>query len=252
MPRLLVNPRSSAAWEIELKPGQNLLGRGFANDFKIDDPSVSSSHCQILVDQANVLIKDLGSTNGTFVNRAPVTEAALQPGQTIHLGGVEILFDAPGAETAKPASAVRAPIAVRLASPTPAAHTPAPAIMLQPNAATPPQAPRLSIAGKTSAPPPVDSGATEFVSIPEDPPLAPPVPAMPQPGIAAGPQFCKFHPKSSGRYFCPKCSRYFCEFCVTARGDHRLCRHCGVDCAPVEVQITRPKGPGNFFKRVPG
>jgi hypothetical protein len=64
---------------------------------KIPDPSVSTAHCQIIIDSGNVIIKDLGSTNGTFVNRAPVTEARLQAGQTVHLGGVELLFqsDAP-------------------------------------------------------------------------------------------------------------------------------------------------------------
>jgi DNA segregation ATPase FtsK/SpoIIIE, S-DNA-T family len=92
-----VNPGSPTAWEIELKPGANTIGRGFANDFKISDPSVSTSHCQIIIDSGNVIIKDLGSTNGTFVNRAPVSEARLQAGQTVHLGGVEMLFqsDAP-------------------------------------------------------------------------------------------------------------------------------------------------------------
>src|SRR2546426_258307 len=94
MARLLINPGSPAAWEIQLRPGVNLLGRGFANDFKIEDPSVSGSHCQIIVDQATVLIRDLGSTNGTFVNRAPIKEAVLQPGQSIHLGAVEMIFQA--------------------------------------------------------------------------------------------------------------------------------------------------------------
>src|SRR3989442_15292314 len=98
MAGLVVNPGSPTAWEIELKAGANTIGRGFANDFKISDPSVSGSHCRIIIDSGNVIIKDLGSTNGTFINRAPVTEATLQPGQTIHLGGVEMLFrtDAPG------------------------------------------------------------------------------------------------------------------------------------------------------------
>src|SRR2546425_9447049 len=97
MARLVVNPGSPVAWEIELKPGTNLLGRGFANDFKIEDPSVSGSHCQIVVTDRTTVLKDLGSTNGTFVNRAPVKEAVLQSGQTIHLGGVEMIFqsDAP-------------------------------------------------------------------------------------------------------------------------------------------------------------
>src|SRR5947207_5714612 len=97
MARLVVNPGSPTAWEIQLKTGANTIGRGFANDFKIADPSVSGSHCQIIVENGNVMIKDLGSTNGTFINRAPVKEAPLEGGQTIHLGGVEMVFqgDAP-------------------------------------------------------------------------------------------------------------------------------------------------------------
>src|SRR5437867_4846633 len=92
MARLVVSPGSPGAWEIHLKPGPNSLGRGLTNDFKIDVPSVSGSHCQVLVDHGHVLIKDLGSTNGTYVNRSPVKEAVLEPGQIVHLGGVEMLF----------------------------------------------------------------------------------------------------------------------------------------------------------------
>src|SRR2546421_5347144 len=98
MARLVVNPGSPSAWEIQLKPGTNLLGRGFANDFKITDPSVSGSHCQIIVENGQIVIKDLGSTNGTYVNRTPVKEAILSGDQTVHLGGVEMTFfsDLPG------------------------------------------------------------------------------------------------------------------------------------------------------------
>ena len=93
MPKLVVNPGSSASWAIDLKPGTNSVGRGFANDFKIEDPSVSGCHCQVIVNNGVVLIKDLGSTNGTFVDRVPVTEASLETGQTVHMGGVELLFE---------------------------------------------------------------------------------------------------------------------------------------------------------------
>src|SRR5437899_1434263 len=99
MPRLVINPGTPSTWEIQLRPGTNLLGRGFANDFKIDDPSVSSSHCQIVVQNGAAFIKDLGSTNGTYVNRTPVTETNLHPGQTIHLGGVEMIFQGDAPET---------------------------------------------------------------------------------------------------------------------------------------------------------
>src|SRR5580765_4952507 len=94
MAKLLVNPGSPTAWEIQLKPGTNSLGRGVANDFKIEDPSVSGLHCQIVIGASGATIKDLGSTNGTYVTRAPVQEATLQAGQTVHLGGVQMVFQA--------------------------------------------------------------------------------------------------------------------------------------------------------------
>jgi hypothetical protein len=93
MARLVVNPGSPAAWEIQLKPGTNSLGRDAGNDFTIADPSVSSCHCQIVVGEDGAIIKDLGSTNGTFINRAPVREATLQAGQIVRLGAVEIVFE---------------------------------------------------------------------------------------------------------------------------------------------------------------
>ena len=97
MARLVVNPGSPTAWELHLKPGSNTLGRGQANDCLINDPSVSGSHCQVLLEGGVAIIRDLGSTNGTFVNRAPVKEAVLQDGQTIHLGSVQMAFYADGA-----------------------------------------------------------------------------------------------------------------------------------------------------------
>jgi hypothetical protein len=106
MNRLVVNPGRPDAWEIQLNDGANRLGRGDATDFKIPDASVSSSHCQIVVSEGSVSIQDLGSTNGTFINGAPVQEDKLQNGQTIRLGGVEMMFysDAPQPVTISPAA----------------------------------------------------------------------------------------------------------------------------------------------------
>src|SRR3954470_4381736 len=93
MPRLVINPGTPQARELQLKPGVNYIGRGFANDHKIDDGSVSTSHCQIMVDGSLVIVKDLGSTNGTYINRTEVQEASLQGGQLLRLGTVEMLFE---------------------------------------------------------------------------------------------------------------------------------------------------------------
>ncbi len=92
--RMVINPGKPDAWEIRLKPGTNSFGRGPGNDFRLDDPSVSIAHCQIVVSGDSVMLKDLGSTNGTYVNRTRVVIAPLQPGYQIHLGTVEMLFDA--------------------------------------------------------------------------------------------------------------------------------------------------------------
>ncbi|HEY5915096.1 MAG TPA: FHA domain-containing protein [Verrucomicrobiae bacterium] len=110
MPRLIVKPGSEDSWEIELRAGPNLIGRSVSNHFQIRDPSVSGTHCQIFVGDGTAQIKDLGSTNGTFVDQEPVIEAALTPGCSIRLGDVELLFyadrvsPAPAPAAATPAS----------------------------------------------------------------------------------------------------------------------------------------------------
>jgi pSer/pThr/pTyr-binding forkhead associated (FHA) protein len=54
--------------------------------FQIAETSVSSHHCEVLLRGSDVVIKDLNSTNGTFINDEPVTESVLKPGQTLRLG----------------------------------------------------------------------------------------------------------------------------------------------------------------------
>jgi hypothetical protein len=254
MPRLVVNPGAPGAWEIQLKPGATLIGRGFANDFKLTDASVSSSHCQVLVENGRTAIKDLGSTNGTFVNGARVTEAVLQAGQTIHLGGVPLAFYADG------------PVAVAQivqAAPLPAALAPPPPIPAAASGDTVRlAAPNIRLAAPAAAPRPV--AAVAVAAIPAVPPprpgfVASPV-AMPPlagalPGLDVGSGPCKHHPKTAGRFFCPQCRQFFCEVCVTTKTvggvTHKGCRHCGAECAPVRVSLQRPVEVG-FFARIPG
>lgn len=225
MARLVVNPGSPTAWEIQLKPGDNFIGRGFSNDFKLTDPSVSGSHCQISVSQGRVVIKDLGSTNGTYVNRAPIREAALQAGQSVHLGGVEMVFYSDGPvpaatiQTAPPISMGGAPV----------------------RATVPPVALRASVT-TSSLPPPVAAAPP--------PPLVAPAASS----ALAGGQ-CKYHPKTAGRHYCAHCQAYYCDLCVNTRAvggvPAKFCRHCGNQVTPVQVAVSRPVSQG-FFKRLPG
>ncbi len=115
MRRLIVNPGIDSAWEIPLRSGVATLGRVDGNDFVLDHPSVSSHHCEISVLASGVTVKDLGSSNGTFVDEQPVAESLLLPGQTLRLGEVQLRF-----EETTPAP-VRGAAPVQLAAPIAAA-----------------------------------------------------------------------------------------------------------------------------------
>jgi hypothetical protein len=91
--RLIVNPGTPQAWEIELQSGVNRIGRTDDNDFPINHTSLSSHHCEITVTEQGVTLKDLGSTNGTFVERVPVTELQLQSGHQLQLGAVNMVYE---------------------------------------------------------------------------------------------------------------------------------------------------------------
>lgn len=91
--RILVNPGTEQAWEINLKPGVNRIGSSAESDFTINHPSLSPRHCELLVSDTGVLLKDLGSQGGTFVNAAPVREVWLQSGEHIQLGAIEMVFE---------------------------------------------------------------------------------------------------------------------------------------------------------------
>ncbi len=94
----------------ELKADRTTIGRVEDNMFQISEPSVSSHHCEVLLRGNDVVIKDLDSTNGTFINNLKIAESVLKPGQTLKLGNVEMRLDtgappAAGTPAAAPASA---------------------------------------------------------------------------------------------------------------------------------------------------
>jgi pSer/pThr/pTyr-binding forkhead associated (FHA) protein len=91
MPKLVVNPGTSLAREFELKPGVYRVGRAAGNEIRIADPSMSGSHAEILIQGGAIMIKDLGSTNGTFINGSPVKYGELRPGKLLRLGWVDMI-----------------------------------------------------------------------------------------------------------------------------------------------------------------
>lgn len=222
MPRLVIHPGTPQAWEIQLKPGLNFLGRGSSNDFKIEDLSISGSHCQIVVDQGSALIKDMGSTNGTFVNRVKIQESRLESGQPLRLGSVDMIFYKDGPDAVN-VNAVAPP--PRQAAPPPPPAPPKPVSGLRISGLAPAHQ-SSAVAVTESAPPPSTFDLPESLG-------------------AFGTRYCKFHPKSPARQLCPKCNRTFCDLCVTSRNTGstvvKTCRSCGVECVPFRFQRAAQK-----------
>lgn len=93
MPRLVVLSEGLTGRTHELKAEKTTIGRVEDNSFQVPDPSVSSHHCEIALRGTEVWIKDLGSTNGSFINGERITEAQLKPSQILRLGQVEIRLE---------------------------------------------------------------------------------------------------------------------------------------------------------------
>ena len=78
----------------ELKVDKTTVGRVEDNTFQIAEPSVSSHHCEILLRGSEIVVRDLNSTNGTYINGEKVTnESVLKPGQVLRLGQIEMRLE---------------------------------------------------------------------------------------------------------------------------------------------------------------
>jgi hypothetical protein len=126
MGTILWNNPAQGIQEFTLKPGVNTVGRTEDNDIYIPDDSVSSHHGEIVFADGQITLRDLGSTNGSYVNGQPVQEVLLQTDQSFRLGGVDLIFKNPAAvvaATPAPAAApVRVGLRVQVHKPEPAAE----------------------------------------------------------------------------------------------------------------------------------
>ena len=102
MAKLTFRNTDQAGTVINLKEGVTRVGRNPANEIIINDASVSSFHCELSAAEIGVGVKDLGSTNGTFVNLKPVAKAMLQNGDVLTLGSVDFSVELPQVNVAIP------------------------------------------------------------------------------------------------------------------------------------------------------
>jgi len=70
-----------------------VIGADPRADLVIDDTAMSKFHCEIQIKDGAATIRDLGSRNGTVVDRVPVIEAPLRPGALLALGRTSLRFD---------------------------------------------------------------------------------------------------------------------------------------------------------------
>ena len=102
MARLIYRNGPHPGVAIELKPGLNRVGRNPANDVVIPDNSVSSAHCEMHVSDLGIAFRDVGSTNGSYINGQRVTKELLTSGKILRLGAVDFDIDLPVANISVP------------------------------------------------------------------------------------------------------------------------------------------------------
>ena len=101
MARLVILSEGFTGKAHELTVDKTTIGRVDDNTFPIPEGSISSHHCEILLRGADVVVRDLNSTNGTFINGNQVSgEAPLKTGQILRLGQVEMRLEDPAAKAA--------------------------------------------------------------------------------------------------------------------------------------------------------
>jgi two-component system, NtrC family, response regulator GlrR len=95
--RLVISPGGADERRVPiataLTRGPVVVGSGADVDVAIDDPHVSSRHCELRLAAGGVQLTDLGSLNGSKVQGVAVQAAMLEPGAVITLGTTHVLFE---------------------------------------------------------------------------------------------------------------------------------------------------------------
>ena len=95
-PKLVFTSEPFAGRTYELTLQKTTIGRGPQNTLSIQDPSISLAHCEILVHGPEVIVRDLASGNGTFLDAARVNgQSPVNNGQIIRFGSVQARLELP-------------------------------------------------------------------------------------------------------------------------------------------------------------
>jgi predicted component of type VI protein secretion system len=93
MSRLVLKFESAMLKEVPLGTRPVTIGRAPDNDIHIDNLAVSNYHARVYVEAGSLVVEDLNSLNGSFLNDIRVERAMLKDGDAILIGKHEILVD---------------------------------------------------------------------------------------------------------------------------------------------------------------
>ena len=90
-PRIAVH-QTGKTWEVPFLSSQLMIGRAAGSDILIDDPKVSRQHACVERRGESFFIRDLGSSNGTFLGPQKIEEYKLQDSDTVRIGDALLVF----------------------------------------------------------------------------------------------------------------------------------------------------------------
>lgn len=127
MAKLIVTSKGLPGSVFELGNHWVTIGRAPTNAFQILEASVSGQHCEVLLRGEELIVRDMRSTNGTFIKGVLTSEGVVHAGESFRLGEVELRFDKSPTRPVAPKISISMPgLAGKSPPPQPAPPVPKP------------------------------------------------------------------------------------------------------------------------------
>ncbi len=88
--------KNGSTTPVPLRQARTLVGRLDDCQIRVPAAGISRKHCEFVVDESSIVIKDLGSSNGTYVNQERITSQPLCAGDLVSFGGLVFLVSVNG------------------------------------------------------------------------------------------------------------------------------------------------------------
>ena len=95
LPALLVPASTELDTPVRLNKYPVLLGRSESADIRLDDRWLSRNHCEIDITDGELIIRDLGSKHGTYVNESQIDETTIESGDELRIGITRFVVEIP-------------------------------------------------------------------------------------------------------------------------------------------------------------